>query len=457
MRILQANKFLFPRGGSESQLFGLADALTWRGHDVGYLGMADPRNITPANRTWTVPTTDYRTPGSWLQRLAAFGRMVYSRAAARAIDRLRQEFAVELVHAHNVYHQLSPSVLRAAKRAGLPCVLTAHDFKLVCPAYTLHDGNAPCFACRGHRYGNVLGHACSQRGVAGDLALATEAYVQRLLRVYERHVDLIIAPSRYLRDRLLEGGFAPRQILVLPNAVPVDRFEADPTPGDYMLYAGRLCAEKGLRDLLAAAARVPDVPIWLAGDGPLRAELRSRSAGLPQVRLLGFQDSASLRGLMRRCRAVVLPSSTPENCPVSVLEAFASAKPVIATRSGGLPELFDGSACGTTIAAGDIDGLAAAIREFWNDRELCWHRGVEARRHVETRYDLADYVGQIESIYESLRAGGAGHCGTVRARPHHAPEPVDELDHRSSPFHRSHPREVVETVAADHAVEEACP
>jgi glycosyltransferase involved in cell wall biosynthesis len=328
--------------------------------------------------------------------------MLFSTPVYRRLRERLRVWKPDVAHLHNIYHQLSPSVLLALGEAGVPCVLTAHDYKLVCPSYSLHDGRTECFACRGHRYWNVLRRGCSRQGPAGDFALAVEATVHHFQRVYERHLNAIIAPSRFVRDRLVEGGFDATRVCVMPNAIPVAQYESHPEPGDYLLFVGRLSYEKGLPTLLAAAKQLPNVPLWLAGDGPLRAELEQQAAGLPHVRFLGSLPHAEVRRLLQRCRAVVLPSVVPENCPLSVLEAFASGKPAIATRVGGVPELFEPEPTGLTVPAGDPNALAAAMRQFWIDPDLCWHCGTHARLRAESRHDLADYVRQIEALYSSL-------------------------------------------------------
>lgn len=402
MRILQVNKYLYPKGGSETHLLGLADALSSRGHAVEFFGMEHAANVTPPHRTTTVPATDYGQLQSWRARVRAFRSMLFS---TPAYQMLRDRLSIsqpDIAHLHNIYHQLSPSVLVAFGEAGVPCVLTAHDYKLVCPSYSLHDGRAECFACCGHQYWNVLRRGCSRKGLAGDLALAIEATVHHLTGVYERHLDAIIAPSRFVRDRLVAGGFHAARIRVMPNAIPVEQYAPHAEPGGYLLFVGRLSYEKGLPTLLAAAKQLVDVPIWLIGDGPLRPELEQQAAGLRHVRFLGSQPHAEVRRLLQQCRAVVLPSAVPENCPLSVLEAFASGKPAIATRVGGVPELFEPEPTGITVPPNDSAALADAMQQLWRDPDLCWHLGNQARLRAELRHDLADYVREIETLYASL-------------------------------------------------------
>jgi glycosyltransferase involved in cell wall biosynthesis len=399
LRLLFVNKYLYPKGGSETHLLGLAAALGPRGHEIDFFGMEHAANVTTPGRTTTVPGTDYAKMTGWRARLGAMGGMIYSLTARRRVREYLKHARPDVAHLHNIYHQLSPSVLVALKKADCPCVLTAHDYKLVCPSYTLYDGQSACFACRGHRYWNVLARGCSRRGVLGDVALATEAVVHHGLGLYERNLDAIIAPSRFLRDRLVEGGFAASRVHVMPNAIAIEDYRARPEPGEYLLFVGRLSYEKGLPTLIAAARQARHVPLWLVGDGPLRGDLERQAADLSNVQFLGQRPHAEVRRLLEGCRAVVLPSVVPENCPLSLLEAFATAKPAIATAVGGVPELFDAEPTGQTVPPGDVAALAAAMREFWTDLDLGWHCGTQARQRVERQHNLANYVRELEELY----------------------------------------------------------
>jgi glycosyltransferase involved in cell wall biosynthesis len=399
VRILFANKYLHAKGGSETHLLALAESLSECGHAIEFFGMEDPENVTPPERTVTVPGTSYSDISGWSGRIRAFRDMLFSRPAYERVLGHASRFFPEVAHLHNIYHQLSPSVLVALRDAGVPCVLTAHDYKLVCPSYSLHDGAEQCFACRGHRYWNVLARGCGRKGLAGDLALTIEAYLHHFLRVYKKNLELVIAPSRFVRDRLVEGGYTPRQIRVLPNALSLTDFHTPIGSGDYLLFVGRLSHEKGLQTLLDAARCAPEVPVWIVGDGPLRSVLEQQAFDLNNVRFLGRQNAQQVRSLLNSCRALVLPSHVPENCPLSVLEAFASGRPAIATRVGGIPELFEGPPVGITVPPRDPEALASAMRQFWHDTDLCWHCGLHARRRAESHHDLNTYVTRIEDAY----------------------------------------------------------
>jgi glycosyltransferase involved in cell wall biosynthesis len=403
VRILFVNKYLYAKGGSETHLLGLAAALEQHGHVVDYFGTEHSENATPSARTITISAVAYGATQSWTERLDALRNVLYSRPAFR---RMRQYLSVarpSVGHLHNIYHQLSPSILVALREAGVPAVLTAHDYKLACPSYSLHDGNSQCFACRGHRYWNVLRRGCSRKGFAGDLALTIEAYVHHFLRLYEKYINRIIAPSRFVRDRLIEAGYSPARVCVLPNSLPVAQYQARPEPGDYMLFVGRLSYEKGIPTLIEAAQQLPMIPLWIVGEGPLRGELERQAWGHPQIRFLGQRSASEVKSMLRGCRALILSSHVPENCPLSVLEAFATAKPVIATNVGGIPELFERAPTGMVVPPCDHESLASAIQQFWSDPDLCWHCGTQARKQAELHHDLENYVARLEIIYRSVK------------------------------------------------------
>ena len=412
MRVLVLNKYLYPKGGAETQMLLVGGRLAQSGHRVRYVGMDAADHAITVPTAGTVPEIDYRRLERWTQRIASALGGIYSPTAYRVVARAVRRERPHVAHLHNIYHQLSPSVLVALRRAGVPVVMTAHDYKLVCPTYLLSSPSGPCFRCRHGHYWEVLRAGCSPHGRAASLFYMLEAYVHRVWGTYARHVDLVLAPSRFLRDRLVEGGWPAHKVRLMPNPIPLDQFHPAYGPGEYLLFIGRLSAEKGLRVLLDAADAVPDVPLWVAGDGPLHDELSRRAAarGGKGVRLLGHVPHEKLVALVRGCRAVVLPSRSPENCPVSVLEAFACGKPVVASRIGGIPELVEPSGGGWLVQPDNVSAWSTALSCAWGAPRTCVDRGRAGRAWVEAHHNLDAYCRELVAIYSGLLEKGGAPC-----------------------------------------------
>jgi glycosyltransferase involved in cell wall biosynthesis len=278
MKILFCNKYNFRFSGTEAYLFDLMQMLRAEGHSVALFSMADPRGEPTPHDQFFVSHIDFKAgPQKPWQRVRRAAHAIYSREARKKVAQLLQEFRPDVAHVRNIYHHLSPSILWELKKQGVPVVYHLNDFKLLCPNYNFVARGAICERCRGGRYRNAVVSNCYPGGRLAGTVLALEAYLHRWLETYQTCVDCFLVPRAFVRDKLIEYGWPAGRIQVLPHFQKVREEEVpSPRPGAPVLYFGRLSAEKGLTDLLAAAERAPQVPLVLAGDGPQRAELEQR-------------------------------------------------------------------------------------------------------------------------------------------------------------------------------------
>ncbi len=214
---------------------------------------------------------------------------------------------------------------------------------------------------------------------------------------------MFITPSSYLRDRLVAGGYPPERVVAVPNFVDPDEFVAADGPGEGFLYLGRLSHEKGVETLIEAAAGT-DATITIAGDGPERARLEALAAASgAHVEFTGHVPPDRVRELTAAARAVVVPSRWPENCPLVVLEAMASRRPVIASSVGGIPELVRDGREGLLVPPGAAGALRAAIDRLHGDPELAVAMGRAGRERAELRFAPQSHIDTIQSIYDRAR------------------------------------------------------
>jgi glycosyltransferase involved in cell wall biosynthesis len=208
---------------------------------------------------------------------------------------------------------------------------------------------------------NVLKHKCIKDNRAASALIMIESTLHKALRVYDRYTDLIITPSRFYRDKLIEWGWAPEKLVHVRNFVPLAPTPPPFTPGDHLLYFGRLSHEKGLATLIRAAA-LSGVPVRIAGRGPEEERLRALVAETnAPVEFLGFRADEALWAAVDAARAVVLPSEWYENGPMSAIEAFGRGKPLLGAAIGGIPELIIEGVTGWTFRPGDVEDLAARM------------------------------------------------------------------------------------------------
>jgi glycosyltransferase involved in cell wall biosynthesis len=330
------------------------------GWDVVPFAMRHPDNFDTPWAEFFVSEIEFGHSYGPAAKLRHAASIVYSREAQRNIGRLIEVARPSVAHAHNVYHHLSPSIFPTLKAAGVPVVMTAHDLKLACPAYKmLRDGHV-CELCKGGHVENVLRHRCIKGSAALSGLVLAETVVQRGLGLYRDHVDRIVVPSRFYRDKLIEWGIAAERLVYIPNSVALPADEpAD--EGGYFLYAGRLAPEKGIATLVRAAARARQ-PLVVAGAGPEEAALRRLAAECGgEVDFAGYLSGEALARRIAGATALVLPSEWYENAPVSVLEAYGHGRPVIGTDIGGIPELIRPGETGLVARPGDPGDLAEKL------------------------------------------------------------------------------------------------
>ena len=406
MKVLLCNKFYRPLGGPETVVLDTVRELQALGHVPIPFSMEHPDNLESEYSAYFVSNIDYNTKQNRGVRLIREAvNLVYSREAKRNIERLIADTKPDIAHAHNIYHQLSPSVLTALKNARIPTVITLHDGKLLCANMLFLTHGRICEKCRGRRFHHAVLNTCVKDSVASSLLCCVEETIHRWTAIYERNVDLFLTPSRFLKDKLVEHGrLDAARIEVLPNYADTRTLIPNYQPGDFGLFVGRLEPLKGVMTLLRACRQIPGFEIRLAGKGPLleEGERFCRENRLEKVKFVGFLPRDALNEMLREARFIVLPSECYENCPMTVLEAHASGKPVIASRIGGIPELVNHESDGLLFEPGDADALGAAMRRFMEDPGAGVEMGKKGRAKVEQSYSIDAYMKSLLAVYDRV-------------------------------------------------------
>jgi glycosyltransferase involved in cell wall biosynthesis len=394
MRVLMINKFYYLRGGTERYVFDMTRVLERHGHEVIPFAMRHAENRDTHYSTYFVEEISLagaraRRP---LANMRAAVRAIYSREAGRRLDALIEDTRPDVAYLHNIHHQLSLSILPVLGARGVPTVWRLHDYSLHCPNGLLFSKGAVCERCRGHRYHECFRRVCRSESRAASLVAALASYSDRWLRLADP-VGVYVAPSRFLLEKMVELGLDRRRLRVSPNFIDVPAFDAalreSSTDGrseaDGLLYCGRLSREKGVNVLIRAMAELPDCRLWIAGDGPQRRDLEAlaASAAPGRVAFVGRRSTPEVLRMLREARIVIAPSVWYENCPYAILEAFAAAKPVIASQIGGIPELVEDGTTGRLFPPGDAGALAEEIRRLWSDRDERRRLGENARARIE--------------------------------------------------------------------------
>jgi glycosyltransferase involved in cell wall biosynthesis len=403
MRILHVNKFLYRRGGAEAYMLDVAAAQAEAGHEIAFYGMRHPENPTLPFQDAFPPLVELEPPPRGLRRRAtATGRMLYSPSSRRGIEEVVRAFRPDVAHLHNIYHQLSPSVLRPLRDQGIPMVMTLHDYKLICPSYLLLDHGKPCEACLGGQFRNAVRRRCKDGSLGASAVLALESTVHRATHAYDP-VQVFICPSRFLAGKVAQAGVYPDRLLVLGNFVDTRGIAAKVQPGGGVVYVGRLRQEKGVDVLVEAMGRVGPYRLDVVGDGPERSTLEALAAARApgRVRFHGSVAKGRVADLLRSAAVAVMPSRCHDNQPMAVLEAFACGVPVVTTDLGGLPELVQAGRYGETVPAEDPAALAATLARLLADPAEAFAMGKAARRHAEQRFSPERHLERLEEAYRS--------------------------------------------------------
>jgi glycosyltransferase involved in cell wall biosynthesis len=411
MRILHVNKFLYRRGGAESYMLDVASLQRDAGHEVEFFGMRFPDNQPCRFERWFPERIDFEPPPPSLEgKVRGAGRLLWSTSAARGMEQVLRAFRPDLVHLHNIYHQLSPSILRPLGAAGTPTVMTLHDYKLACPTYRFLDHGRICEACVPRRFWNAAVRRCNGGSFAASALNSAEMMAHTFSRAYGP-VHLFVCPSRFLEGKMRQSRVYPKRLRWNPNFVDVASAAAKRGPGRGVVYAGRLSHEKGVDVLIEAVALRPALDLDVAGDGPARPELErlvlARDVG-DRVRFHGRLGPAELRDLLGAAAVSVVPSRWYENMPLAVLDAFAAGLPVVASTLGGLPELIEPGVDGLLVPPENADALADALADLTRSPEVAFEMGRAARAKAEARFAPERHMERLGSIYdEAVRVAGA--------------------------------------------------
>jgi glycosyltransferase involved in cell wall biosynthesis len=393
------------RGGERAYL-DTADILAKHDHDLAFFAMENPHNRPSRWSRYFVSASDYEA-GFFdiFKNIKAILNIWYNFEAKRKLEKLIKYFKPDVAHLHNIYHQLSPSVIDVLKKYKIPIVMTLHDYKLISPAYNLSVRGRIWEKDKGAKLYKCLIDRVVKDSFFKSLVCVIEAYLHKFLKIYEK-VDLFISPSTFLIGKFREYGFKGKMVK-LPNPLVSDQIEEVSEEKDFILYYGGLSSEKGVEDLFRAIAIIDrDIRLKVIGEGLEKEKLISLSQklGLTQVDFLGFQNRSKIFGYLDKSLFLVVPSRCYENAPYTILEAMSRQKAIIAPRLGGIEEMIEDEKTGLLYEPGDITDLSEKIKILLSNRELASILGKAGKESLSGKY-LPDnyYQGLLKAYQEVVR------------------------------------------------------
>jgi glycosyltransferase involved in cell wall biosynthesis len=334
-------------------------------------------------------------------RLALASRTIWSRPAFLEMRRLIRVHRPQLVHFHNTFPLISPAAYYAARAEGVPVVQTLHNFRLVCVNALLFRDGKPCEDCLGKAVAwRGVAHSCYRNSRSASAAVAVMITTHHVLGTWRNAVDAYIALSEFSRRKLIEGGLPADKVTVKPNFLYPEPCTGAGS-GEYAVYVGRLSPEKGLQTLLKAWRNFGrEIPLKIAGDGPLAPAVREATARNPAIQWLQGVSHEKVYDLIGAAALLVLPSECYEGAlPRVVIEAFAKGTPVVVPRLGAMAETVDDGRNGLRFAPGNAEDLAAKVRCLFADLPTLKHMRRAARESFEQNFTAEVNHQALKAIY----------------------------------------------------------
>jgi glycosyltransferase involved in cell wall biosynthesis len=405
MRILFIHNFYQQFGGEDSVAIAERRLLEERGENVLFWSRHNDeiKNYSP------------------LQKLNFFRETIYSSRTVSDIEKAVSEFKPDIAFVHNIYPLISPSLYSALQKMRVPLVQVLHDFRPFCSNGWFYIDGKICERCKlgNHLHGIVK--RCYRDSYTLSTLYSTALGVNRWAGMLDK-VDAYVCLTGFFKKKIMEAGIPEKKIFIRPNfidAPPLDNPtmndsptmnarpmdpQSTPNAAGYGLFLGRLSNEKGLWTLIRAFEQLPDVELKIVGTGPLEEELRKyvREKNLHNINLVGFKSGEEKWQLIRNCQFAVVSSEWYENFPIVVLEYFAGAKPVIASRIGGLPYVVEEGKSGLLFEAGNAADLADKVRKLRANPSEGEAMGRCGRQLAETEYGPQKSYDNLMQIFTQV-------------------------------------------------------
>ncbi len=336
MKILEINKFFYPQGGADKHFLDVIDLLKEKGHKVAVFSMKDPRNIQTYWEKYFVSHVGYSSDESIWEKFFGIFRIFYSFEAKKKIRQLLIDFRPDIVHIHNIYHQISPSILGEIKKKNIPIVMTVHDYNLICPNYNFFFSGTDWQTLGKFRSLKFLWKKGFKDSYFKSLWALLEYWWNKINKTYEKNINLFIAPSYFLKNKLVQGGMMAEKIVVLPHFGKGMSSDILPEK-NAVFHFGRLSRSKGTQDIIDIFKELPGVELRLAGN----MEEDLIFGNCPNIKYLGFLSQNEIQKEIQSSMFVISASRLPETFGLVSLETLENGKSFVALETGAYSEIIE--------------------------------------------------------------------------------------------------------------------
>ena len=385
-RILISNKFYYNRGGDCIAAISLENLLKSKGHPVAQ----HPLNFKSEWEKFFLSNISFS--GNIITKYHAFNRLFYSHEVKKKFSKLIDNFKPDAIHLNNIHSYISPYIGEIAHKKGIKVVWTLHDYKLICPTYLCLREGKPCELCIPNISLNVITKRCMKNSLPASILAYAEAIIWNKHKLIQ-NTDVFIAPSSFMKRKMIDGGFPKEKITTIPNFTnriyPSEVYKKD----NYCCFVGRLSKEKGIQTLIKAAKDLP-YKFIIVGDGPLNELLKKEKNS--NIQFIGFKEWDELKYTLGQAKFLIVPSECYENNPISVIESQCIGTPVLGANIGGIPELIEASKNGLLFKPGDISDLKNKIQEMFQT-SFDYN---QISKEAQERFSADNYYKEIIKIYE---------------------------------------------------------
>jgi len=335
------------------------------------------------------------------QRIALVKQVVWASPSRNGFQKLLLEKRPDIVHVHNTFPLVSPSIYWTCKQAGIAVVQTLHNYRLVCPAAALYRDGHICEECIDHSLWRSLRYGCYHNSRLATAPVTLMLAVHRQQQTWAKMVDCYIALTQFAKNKYVKSGIPSHKIHVKPNFLYADPGTRN-GGGLYALYVGRITPEKGLPLVIDAWLRLKiRIPLQIIGNGPLLDVMQRKVSndGSPDIHFKGSMRHEEVLSAMKGARFVLFPSQYYENFPMTLVESFACGVPVIASRLGSMKEIVQHGSNGLQFTPEAPEDLAAKVEWAWTHPREMSAMGRAARSEYEAKYTAERNYGILMDLY----------------------------------------------------------
>jgi glycosyltransferase involved in cell wall biosynthesis len=344
---------------------------------------------------------------SMKKKISLLYSTTWSRQSYQEITKQIDTFKPDIVHFQNFFPLVSPSAYYACHKRGIPVIQTLHNYRLLCPMSMLIRNGTICESCITNSLFSSILFRCYRSSRIQTSAVALMLSVHRALGSWKNQVDLFTTPSAFAKQKFIDAGLPEEKIVIRPHYLL-----NSPGPGSYSregaLFVGRLSSEKGLDILLKAWSYLPHIPLRIIGDGPLRPQLERiiKQNKLDHIDLVGFVPVEQILQEYQKALFLVAPSIVYETFGRTILEAYATETPVIASRIGAFQDIVEDQETGMLIEPGDAEALRDAASRAYQNPQLLNTWGKNGYKTLVERYSPQPAHKLLLDIYQKVIHSG---------------------------------------------------